>query len=289
MKKSPIFIIGNPRSGTTLLRLMLSSHKNIVIAPESGFSVWFYPTYKDWNPKQVSRKDDLIDKILKSRKFDTWGISELDVVKEINYKNPQNYVEFVSCIYELYAKKMKKEFKRWGDKNGFYVKCPETIKELFQDAVLIHIVRDGRDIACSYRELMKRNIQSLYKPNLNTSIFDIANEWRNNLLHVSKVFNDINSSDYMTVRYEDLVLNTESSLRKICFFLGEVYDENMNNFYVENQVKSLEPVEFIQWKEKTLLPIQEKNVGKYKNCLSNKEKLEFESIAGDVLSMFNYI
>ncbi len=285
----PIFIIGNPRSGTTLLRLMLSSHKNIVITPESGFSIWLYPLYKDWIPKQLSRKDKLIDAILKSRKFETWGLGKVEIVEEVNYKDPQNYVEFMSCIYELYAKKIKRSYKRWGDKNGFYIKCPEVIKSVFKNAIFIHIVRDGRDIACSYKELMKRDIDSMYKPNLSTDIMSIAKEWSNNLFHAKNVFDSMNSSDHMTIKYEDLLLNNESTLLKICSFIGECYDPNMSNYYVENKVKSLEPLDFIQWKEKTLLPIQKDNVGKYKKELSKVEIYEFEKYAQNFLEMYKYI
>ena len=43
--EAPVFIIGNPRSGTTLIRLMLTCHPQIVIPPESGFLVTLYPKY----------------------------------------------------------------------------------------------------------------------------------------------------------------------------------------------------------------------------------------------------
>lgn len=46
--REPVFIIGSPRSGTTLLRLMMNSHPRIVVPPECGFAVWWYEKYQHW-------------------------------------------------------------------------------------------------------------------------------------------------------------------------------------------------------------------------------------------------
>jgi len=44
---NPIFIIGNPRLGTSLLRVILNAHPNLVIPPECGFAMWLYPQFKN--------------------------------------------------------------------------------------------------------------------------------------------------------------------------------------------------------------------------------------------------
>jgi hypothetical protein len=48
VNKKQVFIIGNPRSGTSLLRIMLNSHSSMVVPPECGFIQWWYQKYKDW-------------------------------------------------------------------------------------------------------------------------------------------------------------------------------------------------------------------------------------------------
>lgn len=45
---TPIFILGNPRSGTTLLQLMLACHPRLAVPPECGFALWLYDRYGDW-------------------------------------------------------------------------------------------------------------------------------------------------------------------------------------------------------------------------------------------------
>ena len=51
---NPFFILGNPRSGTTLLRLMLDAHPKMTVPPECGFIVWFYDKYKSWSDSDKS-------------------------------------------------------------------------------------------------------------------------------------------------------------------------------------------------------------------------------------------
>ena len=43
--EDPVFILANPRSGSTLFRLMLAAHPSIVIPPESEFIVKLYPKF----------------------------------------------------------------------------------------------------------------------------------------------------------------------------------------------------------------------------------------------------
>ena len=54
----PVFVLGSPRSGTTLLRLMLTCHRHIVVPPECGFCVWLYPQFQDWswNPRRLEEE-----------------------------------------------------------------------------------------------------------------------------------------------------------------------------------------------------------------------------------------
>ena len=74
-------MIGNPRSGTSLLRLMLNNHPFISVPPECGFVVWLYEKYK--NEKFVNKKliNNFIIDLLGCKKFETWGLSKSEIVK----------------------------------------------------------------------------------------------------------------------------------------------------------------------------------------------------------------
>ncbi|MDC3391597.1 sulfotransferase [Candidatus Thioglobus sp.] len=46
--------MGNPRSGTTLLRLILTSNSKITIPPECSFIIWLFDKYSNWKPSDSS-------------------------------------------------------------------------------------------------------------------------------------------------------------------------------------------------------------------------------------------
>ncbi len=167
-----------------------------------------------------------------------------------------------------------------GDKNNYYIKHIETIKEIFNAPKFIFIVRDGRDVACSYRELALKNISSIYAPNLPYSLESIANEWAVN----NKFLLDELNEQTVLVTYEDLVRHPNRTLGRICNFLGVEYSKSMLEYYENND----EPPEFLQWKSKTLEKPDGDNVGKYKNILTPDEILLFGSIAGEPLNAFGY-
>jgi hypothetical protein len=66
------FIIGNPRSGTTLFRLMLNKHSKMIVPPEAGFLVWLYKDIKDENFNKGYRK--FIELLRDTSKIETWNI-----------------------------------------------------------------------------------------------------------------------------------------------------------------------------------------------------------------------
>lgn len=285
--RPPLFIIGNPRSGTTLLRLMLTNHKNIVIPPECGFAVWYYNTYRGLPITGSTVKDFLADLAL-ARKIETW---KLDFNKLQNYmitNKPSSYPELVSAVYAFYGRSTGKPFKMWGDKNNFYIKHIDTIKEMFPTSHLIHIVRDGRDVACSYRALNRSQIHSRYAPQLPDLVADIANEWVTNIAHAINSFEKIRWENVYEVRYEDLTSHPTHELKKICSFLEEPYDEEMELYYSKNQEEEQEPIEFLQWKAKTIEKPTTSEIGKYKTELTEEEIVEFEEIASPLLRKYQY-
>lgn len=184
--RRPFFILGNPRSGTTLLRLILTTHTRLSVPPECGFLVWWYDKYKTWNISDSGNKlniDRYLQDLKTSRKIETWGLNYDDLHNLILTSEPKNYGELSSLVYLSYSMHEGKSIHLWGDKNNHYLHHLQTLYTLYPNGYFIHLVRDGRDVACSYRALKNLDTQSPYKPQLPYSIKKIAAEWS---LNVSK-------------------------------------------------------------------------------------------------------
>lgn len=287
----PLFIIGNPRSGTTLLRLMLTCHRRIVIPPECGFAVWYRERYEGW-PDLCRREPDLLarfaDDVLAARKFETWGLSREVLLASLAPRRPASYPEAVEAVYLLYAARVKPAAARWGDKNNFHIDHIPEIDRMFPEARFLHIVRDGRSVACSYRALHGRHLDSRYAPKLPREVDVIAHEWGCNVEKVRRAFASLAPGRTMEIRFEDLVTDPEGRLRDVCDYLGEDFDPEMLRYYELNRSRVLEPREFWSWKEKNLSPPMPEEVDRYRRDLSESEIARFNSIAGQTLARYGY-
>lgn len=286
--RRPIFVVGNPRSGTTLLRLMLTCHRNIVVVPESGFSIWLADAYADWTWSAERLAGDFLPDLFRCRKIDTWGMDAAGLGEFIRGRRPDRYADLAGCVYVYYGLAAGRTFTRWGDKNGFYVSCVPQIRRVFPDCLLIHIVRDGRDVACSYRDVARRNLSGPYAPRLPTDINAIAKEWHDNLRAVHLARKSIPPDDLLEVRFEDLVLDPPAVLGRLCRFLDEEYDPGMLDYHAENASRQLEPPSLLGWKEKTLQPPAATAVGRHRQELADDERQSFQAIAGDLLAAYGY-
>jgi hypothetical protein len=282
----PFFILGNPRSGTTLLQLMLTCNSELIVPPECGFAVWFLNKYKD---KKLDNECllELSKDIFFSKKFETWDVSQRDLYDGFVSQGIDNYTAAVDFVYRLYAKKVGKEICRWGDKNNFYLNHVLELDNMFSTCSFIHIVRDGRDVACSYKWLASKDINSNYAPKLPKTISGIAEDWSNNVNRIKDSLALIDRSRVISLRFEDLLEYPDMVLDEICSVLDINFDDNML-YYYNNNIDKLIPSAFSVWKKKSFLPPDKGEIGRYKHELSCHELALFEKIAGKVLCDFGY-
>jgi hypothetical protein len=266
---------------------MLTNHKNIVIPPECGFAIWFYDKYKTSMVSETMVKSFIKD-LSTAKKIETWNLDYAKLLDYILAAKPASYPEVVGTVYEFYGHTIGRTFLRWGDKNNYYLNHIETISKMYPSARFVHIIRDGRDVACSYRALHQARIQSKYAPHLPDIITDIALEWKENISCAINSFEKIGWENVHELRYEDLVSFPTDELRKICSFLGEPYDKEMELYFYKNKEEQQEPVEFLQWKAKTIEKPTISEIGKYKMVLSKEEIKEFEDIASLFLRKYQY-
>lgn len=287
----PFFILANPRSGSSLLRIVCESHSNITVPPESGFLEWWYTKYKNWNltdSSTASNIEEFCKDLKSSKKFETYNFDFSFFKEKIVEEQPANYSQLISLVYISFGIRNGKNILVWGDKNNYYIGKTRLLAHLFPEAKYIHLIRDGRDVATSYKALKYLKSTSKYAPTLASKIEEIAIEWNLNNKNLNLFFESISAKNILVVRYEDLILNLKNESKRISTFLNVPYDKNMENYYSINLKKGLEPDETLDWKKKTLEKPDASNIGKYKHLLTKEEIITFNTIAKESLIKFNY-
>jgi len=263
---------------------MLNNHPEVTVPPECGFAMWLHEIYVNTDFSDMTSIDDFLEKLSTVKKIETWKINLAELKTFLIKNQPKNYQEIVPLIYRHYANSINNHPKWLGDKNNFYISYIETIKKLLPDSKQIYIVRDGRDVACSYKDLASKKYDSIYAPKLPSEIKEIATEWLNN----NRLIKHEVDNGALLIRYEDLLHSPEVELNKVCEVLGLTYSSQLLNYHINNRIQEQEPKEFLQWKSKTLSPPDQGNIGKYRNILTKEEIQTFECIAGELLEEFGY-
>lgn len=217
MDKPPFFIVGSPRSGTTLLRAMLEGHPLLAVPPESHFIVGLAPR-RLRKVRGSTSLEKTFDDILGHQRFQNWDLDVSHVRERVWRSAPTTYSELIDAVFRSYAEAHGKS--RWGDKTPGYVSHLPTLERLFPTAKFIHIIRDGREAAASMAEM----------PWGPRSPVSGAFWWRSKVERGRAFGRLLSVERYFELRLEDLIEDPEGRLQEICAFLGEQYSPEMLDY-----------------------------------------------------------
>lgn len=270
----PIFILGCPRSGTTLLRVMLNAHPRIAIPPETRFLIPAYLRRRRFGTLcDAANRRRLADFVVTrpDSRFRRLRVPAEEAKAEITAAPPT----LGSCLaapFDAYARSRGKQ--RWGDKRPFYYSFVDELDRLFPEAQFVHVVRDGR--ACT---------ASLKRPPFGYDSHRAMVTWLNAVHSCRKSGDRLGPERYHEVRYEDLVAEPESQLRDLCTFLGEVFDRSM--LAPEEVVDQVVPSGFEQHGQ-IKAGVNQASVAKWRQELTSREVATLEAAGGDWLRALGY-
>jgi hypothetical protein len=213
----PIFVLGCPRSGTTLLQLMLHAHPRIAIPSETRFVLTTYERRNSFGDlREEPNRRALASSIVGDRQtlFSDLGLDAAEVSDEI-VEGPATLGSAIGIVFRAYARRFDKP--RWGDKRpGYYQYIPALLR-MFPDAQIVHLIRDGRDCVASL----------LTMPWFKQDIYAAICSWNEAIDGGRRAARQLPPDTYREVRYEDLVADPARQLGALCEFLGEDYDPAM--------------------------------------------------------------
>ena len=266
---APFFVVGCPRSGTTLLRCMLDSHRHLAVPPESHFIARLAP--------RNARSPFDIEQILGHPQIRTWDIDAAAVRDAVVRRQAATFAEQVDALFGLYATARGKQ--RWGDKTPDYVEHIPKIAAIFPDALFIHLIRDGRDVATSLA-------QWPWGP---ASPVAGAFWWRRKVTKGRRDGAALPADRYLELRLEDLVADPEGELRRLCAFLGEAFDPAMLDYHLTAEERMREPQEtFLAVTHPHLTKPPTAGLRNWRAALTTAEQEAIEAVCAPFLRELGY-
>lgn len=300
-------IVGVPRSGTTLLRLMLDAHSELAVTHEAGFvplvsnltnplSRTFYQRYsgsfKDgrWPklPVKNNLREDFFAVVTTVKNWNDFHVPRETFEQALIQLEPFSVTAGLRTFFRLYAARFGKP--RWGDKTPFYNQYLETVERILPEAHFIHIIRDGRDAAVSGRGL----------PFAGKDVETIGKNWSRQIRKTRRQARSCQR--YLEIRYEDLILNTTKVLQEICGFIQLQYEPGMERYHLRapERMNELENTydddgKIAVTKETRLFrhqltakPPEPTRIGRWKTAMSADELSRFNKVAGPLLQELGY-
>jgi hypothetical protein len=287
----PVFVLGNPRSGTTMFRLVLAAHSEINIPPESAFIVKLFGKYghvRSFTPRLLAAfQDDLTGPDPVVRLEEEWEISTVRFWTDDVPGFSGSYAELCSRLYRFYSvEKGLGERAIWGDKNNAHHLYVDLLAWLYPNARFIHLVRDGRAVLASYQTLQASSHRRA--PRLPRDPAIVAHKWTDAVQRIRRHLAKYAPDRSIEVRYEDVLSDFRREITNVCNFLGLEYEAAMASFHKFNEEHDLEPRSYDAWKGNTRKPADESRAHAWRSALTPEDVHAFEAVAGRTLSAFGY-
>lgn len=268
----PVFVVGMPRSGTTLLSSMLDAHSKIAISPETHFYTRCQPDTQD--------REGAIDEAL-SRLQQQPGVQDMNLTEE-EWREIEKHVwdapaptpsDVLAALETTYAKRFDAD--AWGEKTPDHLPHVPLLLRDFPDAVVIGIVRDPRDVWLSLREM----------PWCRSSLPEMALKWRK-YAQATERYRRKHPDRFREVRYEDVLDAPEAVIRNVLNWIGASFEEQVLAFHRRESG----PVDSDRepWKAKTHRPIDPTNKEKWRAEMTAGARFLVERITGETLNVKGY-
>ncbi|MGG6239455.1 sulfotransferase family protein [Nodosilinea sp. AN01ver1] len=220
--QSPIFIVGAPRSGTTLLATMLASHSQISCGPETHFFPYLEANYQhlaavlrdaNW-PMEATEFVGAIA-VEDHPIAELFGVTPQAIYRYLAARKP-SLQALLESLTDQHCTALGK--RRWAEKTPNHILHLATLRRLYPTAKVVRIVRDPRDVALSMAaKLPWTSDMPLH------SAYLIERWYRQ-----SKGFFERDRQSY-TLQYETLVAQPSETLEKLCDFLQVPFEPAMLN------------------------------------------------------------
>jgi hypothetical protein len=276
-----VFIVGCPRSGTTLLRRIVDAHPQVAIPPETHWVPTFFEDRAGLTPEGLVTPD-LIDRLVEHRKFPKLGITRQALDALLVDGVSVSYARFVTGVFDLYGLAQGKALV--GDKTPEYGRKIRTLHGLWPQAKFVHLVRDGRDVCLSLTgwKVKAAKLSRRFTTWDEDPVTTAAVSWEWNVRLVRERGEPLGPRRYYEMRYEALVARPAVECARLCAFLGVPYDDAMLRFH-EGRTRADPALDAKRaWRPITA------GLRDWRTQMTSEDVERFEAAAGDLLDELGY-
>jgi Sulfotransferase family len=276
-----VFVVGCPRSGTTLLQRMLDAHPGLAMINQTRWIA-------DWYERRTGLTADgqvtpeLLDRLYQNRHYTKLGIERRALEERLGLPSAKvPYARFVSAVFDLYGE--AQGIGPVGEKAPRYVSKLPVLDGLFPETRFVHIIRDGRDVALSVAAWKKgAGVARRMSTYADQPIATIALwwEWRVRLGREAGI--PLGPERYCEVRYESLVADPAGECEALCRFLELPYDDAMLRFH-EGRTKEDPRLDA----KKAWRPVTA-GLRDWRTQMAREDVERFEAAAGGLLEELGY-
>jgi hypothetical protein len=216
------------------------------------------------------RTETFLDDLAGYRGFRRWDLPPESVRTAFADEPPSSLPEAVRLVYRAYARANGKH--RYGDKTPIHVLNVGLLAELFPESRFVHVLRDGRDVACSY-------LQQDFGPRTSA---EAAFRWKRAVRAGRRSGQALEGGRYTEVRYERLVTDPEETLRAVSAFAELTFDTAMLDYHRSDRV----PAERPHYRSVGRPPTP--GLRDWRREMRRGDLVVFEALAGDLLDELGY-
>ena len=263
--RHPVFVVGMPRSGTTLLSSLLDAHPDLVIAPETHY---FTRCWTGDPLRSLADAERMLDRLDQQPGVHDMGLTDEEwatIRERVRALEVPTHGDVLRALLDTYA--ARSGTSAWGEKTPDHLRFVPEMAQQFPEAVFIAIVRDPRDVVLSLQDL----------PWSRSTLPEQAWTWRRYAARISR-YHEEYGDRFFSLRYEGLITDPEGTLRDVCAFLEMPFQKAM--LRLETQTDRPFDAEREPWKQKSERQIDSSNREKWRTQMPRRSGSSWNSSPG---------
>jgi hypothetical protein len=256
-----LFLVGCPRSGTTLLQSLLAAHSQVASFPESHF----YNTMTTSrfglhrlglaSPRTRKKFSDFLQLI---------GHPEMRGYRPVLALSRRQYSRAFIAVLDAVARQQNKRV--WLEKTPRHLHHIDDISALIPESQFIHLIRNGEDVVASLYEVVNQHPERW--PSIPPgNVMRCVERWVQSIA-LSRRY--VGQSNHVMVRYEHLVEAPDEVIKRLCQCIGIPYEAQMLERYSDHATPLVLPFE--TWKQSVQRAIGKGRARKFDQLFNEAQK-----------------